>query len=114
MKRLVKLSEKDLVKIVQKVISEQSIVNLPSKGLKPVFDSSKLSQIKAQAASLAGNNLIITKVLQAMKQVDPEAYKTVTKGTDPLQNPSQGGGLVGASLISLIYTLTQEMKEEGL
>lgn len=112
MKKVVKLTEKDLTRIIERVISEQGTINLPTKGLKPVFEPSKVSQIKSQAGALAGNNLIMMKVLQAMKQVDPEAYHMITKGTDPIERTPAGDAVIGGTLIALIYTLVQEMKGE--
>ena len=112
MKKVVKLTEKDLSRIIEKVILEQGTINLPTKGLKPVFEPSKVSQIKSQANDLAGNNLIMMKVLQAMKQVDPEAYHMITKGTDPVERTPVGDAVIGGTLISLIYTLVQELKGE--
>ena len=112
-KKIVKLNEKDLTQIVRKVLKEQGTVqptNVTPKGVKPVFDSSMLSRVKAQAKTLSENNLIMTKVLQAMKQVDPEAYHMITKGTDPIERTPVGDAVIGGTLISLIYTLVQEIK----
>ena len=115
MKKIVKLNERDLTQIVRKVLKEQGTVqptNVTPKGVKPVFDSSMLSRVKAQAKTLSENNLIMTKVLQAMKQVDPEAYHMITKGTDPIERTPVGDAVIGGTLISLIYTLVQEIKEQ--
>lgn len=112
-KKIVKLNERDLTQIVRKVLKEQGTVqptNVTPKGVKPVFDSSMLSRVKAQAKTLSENNLIMTKVLQAMKQVDPEAYHMITKGTDPIERTPVGDAVIGGTLISLIYTLVQEIK----
>lgn len=114
-KKIVKLNERDLTQIVRKVLKEQGTVqptNVTPKGVKPVFDSSMLSRVKAQAKTLSENNLIMTKVLQAMKQVDPEAYHMITKGTDPIERTPVGDAVIGGTLISLIYTLVQEIKEQ--
>lgn len=115
MKKVIKLNEKDLSQLVRKVLQEQGVIQptiVSSKGFKPVFDSSMLSRVKAQAKTLSENNLIMTKVLQAMKQIDPEAYHMITKGTDPVERTPVGDAVIGGTLISLIYTLVQEMKGE--
>ena len=115
MKKVIKLNERDLAQLVRKVLEEQGVVqptNVSPKGVKPVFDSSMLSRVKAQAKTLSENNLIMTKVLQAMKQIDPEAYHMITKGTDPVERTPAGDAVICGTLISLIYTLVQEMKGE--
>ena len=96
-------------------IQEQGVVqptNVTPKDVNPVFDPSMLSQVKSQAKTLSGNNLIMMKVLKAMKQLDPEAYNMITKGTDPIARTPAGDVVVGGTLISLIYTLVQELKGE--
>jgi hypothetical protein len=96
-------------------IQEQGVVqptNVTPKDVNPVFDPSMLSQVKSQAKTLSGNNLIMMKVLKAMKQLDPEAYHMITKGTDPIARTPAGDVVVGGTLISLIYTLVQELKGE--
>jgi hypothetical protein len=115
MKKVIRLNERELTQIVRKVLKEQGVVqptNVTPKDVNPVFDSSMLSRVKSQAKTLSGNNLIMMKVLKAMKQLDPEAYNMITKGTDPIARTPAGDVVVGGTLISLIYTLVQELKGE--
>lgn len=110
----IKLTETDLERIVRRVVMEQSVemTKVPSKDVKPVISPAQVSNIKSQADVLAEDTELIKQTLKVIRMVDPEMYRYITQGTDPLQNKRTvlGDAIVGGTIISLIYTIVQELK----
>ena len=111
MKKVIRFTESDLTKIIQKVIQEQEQpISLPSKGLKPVFDSSKAAQIKSQADVLAKDTELIKQTLETLKKWDPEAYYMLTRGDDPIKKTVLGDLITYGTIIGMIYGIVQELR----
>jgi hypothetical protein len=111
MKKVIRFTESDLTKIIQKVIEEQEQpISLPSKGLKPVFDSSKIAQIKSQADVLAKDTELIKQTLETLKKWDPEAYYMLTRGDDPIKKTVLGDLITYGTIIGMIYGIVQELR----
>jgi len=110
MRKVVKLTESDLENIIRKIVSEQEKIELPTKELKSVITPMKAAEIKSQADSLAKNTELIQQTLKTIKMIDPEAYHMLTRGEDPIKTTPLGTAVVGGALISLIYTIIQELK----
>jgi hypothetical protein len=109
MKKIIRLTEKDLQKIVNKVVSEQKI-ELEPKGINPVFNPENLKSIKSQANALADDIELTKQTLELLRRIDPEAYTMITKGQDPTK-PTALGNLVNVgTVIALIYTIVQELQ----
>jgi hypothetical protein len=110
MKKVVKLTEKDLTRIIEKVISEQGTIDLPSKGLKPVLEPAKVAEIKSQADVLAKDTELIKQTLETLKRYDPEAYYMLTRGDDPIKKTVLGDLITYGSIIGMIYGIVQELR----
>ena len=110
MKKVVKLTEKDLTRIIEKVISEQGTIDLPSKGLKPVLEPAKAAEIKSQADVLAKDTELIKQTLETLKRYDPEAYYMLTRGDDPIKKTVIGDLVTYGSIIGMIYGIVQELR----
>ena len=110
MKKVVKLTEKDLTRIIEKVISEQGTIDLPSKGLKPVLEPAKAAEIKSQADVLAKDTELIKQTLETLKRYDPEAYYMLTRGDDPIKKTVLGDLVTYGSIIGMIYGIVQELR----
>ena len=110
MKKVVKLTEKDLTRIIEKVISEQGTIDLPSKGLKPVLEPAKAAEIKSQADVLAKDTELIKQTLETLKRYDPEAYYMLTRGDDPIKKTVLGELITYGSIIGMIYGIVQELR----
>ena len=109
MKKIIRLTEKDLQKIVNKVVSEQKIEVEP-KGINPVFNPENLKSIKSQANALSDDIELTKQTLELIRRIDPEAYTIITKGQDPTK-PTALGNLVNVgTVIALIYTIVQELR----
>jgi hypothetical protein len=109
MKKIIRLTEKDLQKIVNKVVSEQKI-ELEPKGINPVFNPENLKSIKSQSNALADDIELTKQTLELLRRIDPEAYTMITKGQDPTK-PTALGNLVNVgTVIALIYTIVQELQ----
>jgi hypothetical protein len=109
MKKVVKLTEEDLQKIVRKVFKEQKI-EIEPKGLNPVFNPENLKSIKSQASVLADDIELTKQTLELIRRIDAETYMMITKGMDPTK-PSALGNLVSVgTVIALIYTIVQELR----
>jgi hypothetical protein len=109
MKKIIRLTEKDLQKIVNKVVSEQKI-ELEPKGINPVFNPENLKSIKSQANALTDDIELTKQTLELLRRIDPEAYTMITKGQDPTK-PTALGNLVNVgTVIALIYTIVQELQ----
>ena len=83
MKKIVKLTESDLTRIIERVISEQEKMELPAKELKSVIEPAKVAQIKSQADVLAQDTELIKNTLDLIRRIDPESYQMSTKGQTP-------------------------------
>lgn len=112
MSKIIKLTENDLERVIRKVISEQGKIELQPKGLKSVIEPQKAAEIKSQADVLANDTEMIKQTLMTLKMADPEAYYMFTRGKDPLTNNRTmlGDAVILTTLISLIYTIVQEIK----
>jgi hypothetical protein len=110
MKKVVKLTEKDLTRIIEKVISEQGTIDLPPKGLKPVLEPSKVAEIKSQADVLSKDTELIKQTLETLKRYDPEAYYMLTRGDDPIKKTVIGELLPYGTIIAMIYGIVQELR----
>ena len=109
MKKIIRLTEKDLQKIVNKVVSEQKIEVEP-KGINPVFNPENLKSIKSQANALSDDIELTKQTLELIRRIDPETYTMITKGMDPTK-PTALGNLVNVgTVIALIYTIVQELR----
>lgn len=112
MSKIIKLTENDLERVIRKVISEQGKIELQPKGLKNVIEPQKAAEIKSQADVLANDTEMIKQTLMTLRMADPEAYYMFTHGKDPLTNNRTmlGDAVILTTLISLIYTIVQEIK----
>lgn len=110
MKKVIKLTESDLTKIIEKVMSEQEKIELPAKELKSVINPAKVAQIKSQADVLAQDTELIKNTLELIRKIDPESYRMITKGQSPNKRTILGDAIIGGALLSLIYTVMQELK----
>jgi hypothetical protein len=110
MKKVVKLTEKDLTRIIEKVISEQGTIDLPPKGLKSVLEPSKVAEIKSQADVLSKDTELINQTLETLKRYDPEAYYMLTRGDDPIKKTVIGELLPYGTIIAMIYGIVQELR----
>jgi len=110
MKKVIKLTESDLSKIIEKIISEQEKIELPAKELKSVIEPAKVAQIKSQADVLAQDTELIKNTLELIRKIDPESYNMITKGQNPAKRTILGDAIIGGALLSLIYTVMQELK----
>ena len=111
MKKIVKLTESDLTRIIERVISEQEKIELPAKELKSVIEPPKIAQIKSQADVLAQDTELIKNTLDLIRRIDPEAYRMITKGqTTSPKRTVLGDAIIGGTLLSLIYTIMAELK----
>lgn len=110
MKKIVKLTESDLTRIIERVISEQEKIELPAKELKSVIEPAKVAQIKSQADVLAQDTELIKNTLDLIRRIDPEAYRMITKGQTTPKRTVLGDAIVGGTLLSLIYTVMAELK----
>lgn len=110
MKKIVKLTESDLTRIIERVISEQEKIELPAKELKSVIEPAKVAQIKSQADVLAQDTELIKNTLDLIKRIDPESYQMITKGQTPVKRTVLGDAIIGGTLLSLIYTVMAELK----
>jgi hypothetical protein len=110
MGKVVKLTEGDLENIIRKIMSEQETINLPSKGLKPVLEPSKASEIKSQADVLSKDTELIKDTLMTLKMMDPEAYYMLTSGDDPIKKTVLGDLVTYGSIIGMIYGIVQELR----
>lgn len=115
MKKIVKLTESDLTRIIERVISEQEIeqekIELEPKEFKSIIEPQKVAEIKSQADVLSKDTKMIKQTLMILKKTDPEAYYMFTHGKDPLTNNRTmlGDAVILTTLISLIYTIVQEI-----
>jgi hypothetical protein len=105
-----KLTESDLARIVKRVIKEQEKIELPAKELKSVIEPAKVAQIKSQANVLAQDTELIKNTLELIRKIDPESYRMITKGQTPDKRTILGDVIIGGTLLSLIYTIMQELK----
>lgn len=114
MKKIVKLTESDFAKIIERVILEQGQekIEIQPKELKSFVTPQKAAEIKSQANALSKNTEMIKQTLMTLRMADPEAYYMFTNGKDPLENNRTlaGDAVILTSLISLIYTIVQEIK----
>ena len=110
MKKIVKLTESDLTRIIERVISEQEKMELPAKELKSVIEPAKVAQIKSQADVLAQYTELIKNTLDLIRRIDPESYQIITKGQTPNKRTVLGDAIIGGTLLSLIYTVMAELK----
>ena len=110
MGKVVKLTEGDLENIIRKIMSEQETINLPSKGLKPVLEPSKASEIKSQADVLSKDTELIKDTLMTLKMMDPEAYYMLTSGDDPIKKTVLGDLVTYGTIIGMIYGIVQELR----
>lgn len=110
MKKIVKLTESDLTRIIERVISEQEKMELPAKELKSVIEPAKVAQIKSQADVLAQDTELIKNTLDLIRRIDPESYQMITKGQTPVKRTVLGDAIIGGTLLSLIYTVMAELK----
>jgi hypothetical protein len=110
MKKIVKLTESDLTRIIERVISEQEKIELPAKELKSVIEPAKVAQIKSQADVLAQDTELIKNTLDLIRRIDPESYQMITKGQTPVKRTVLGDAIIGGTLLSLIYTVMAELK----
>lgn len=110
MGKVVKLTESDLENIIRKVMSEQETIDLPTKGLKTVFEPAKAAEIKSQADALAKDTELIKQVLENLKRWDPEAYNMLTRGDDPIKKTVLGDLITYGSIIGMIYGIVQELR----
>ena len=110
MKKIVKLTESDLTRIIERVISEQEKIELPAKELQSVIEPATVAQIKSQADVLAQDTELIKNTLDLIKRIDPESYQMITKGQTPVKRTVLGDAIIGGTLLSLIYTVMQELK----
>jgi hypothetical protein len=106
----VNLTEKDLKRIVARVIKEQEKIELPAKELKSVIEPAKVAQIKSQADVLAQDTELIKNTLDLIRRIDPESYQMITKGQTPVKRTVLGDAIIGGTLLSLIYTVMAELK----
>ena len=106
----VNLTEKDLKRIVARVIKEQEKIELPAKELKSVIEPAKVAQIKSQADVLAQDTELIKNTLDLIRRIDPESYQMITKGQTPVKRTVLGDAIIGGTLLSLIYTVMVELK----
>ena len=110
MKKIVKLTESDLTRIIERVISEQEKIELPPKELKSVIEPAKVAQIKSQADVLAQDTELIKNTLDLIRRIDPESYRMITKGQTSAKRTVLGDAIIGGTLLSLIYTIMAELK----
>jgi len=113
MKKIVKLTESDLTRIIERVISEQSEqekIELPAKELKSVIEPAKVAQIKSQADVLSKDTELIIQTLQNLKMFDPHGYMMLTRGDDPIKKTVVGELLPYGTIIAMIYSIVQELR----
>lgn len=111
MRKVIKLTEKDLEKVIRTIIKEQGEIQLPPKELKSVIEPQKAAQIKSQANVLSNNTEMMRQTLLTLKMMDPEGYHMLTGGKDPLgKRNTLGDAVIATTLISLIYAIVQEVK----
>ena len=112
-KKVVRLTESDLKRIVRKVVLEQPTTEptkVEPKDLKPVISPMKAAEIKSQADALAEDTEMIKQVLETLKRFDPEAYYMLTRGNDPVKRTALGDLITIGSVVGMIYGIVQELR----